>query len=101
MRQHYPVLNDGYSLQTLSKQTRDILYPGSYGTKTETGMWSILRDIISDVQDLGSDQANQSVWLVYQNDNKTATYTFNCKSNASALISVRLRNHCQEPVLPI
>ncbi|CAK47606.1 CAZyme family GH13 [Aspergillus niger] len=87
MRQHFPVLNDGYSLQTLSKQTRDIVYPGSYGTATETGMWSILRDIISDVQDLGSDKANQSVWLVYQNDNKTVTYTFNCKSNASALIS--------------
>ncbi|PYH95993.1 hypothetical protein BO71DRAFT_472854 [Aspergillus ellipticus CBS 707.79] len=87
MRENYPILNDGYSLQTLSKQTRDIIYPGSYGIATETGMWSILRDRVSSVQDLGTDEDNQSVWLVYQNDNKTVEYKFDCGSNKSALIA--------------
>ncbi|PYI33201.1 hypothetical protein BP00DRAFT_132948 [Aspergillus indologenus CBS 114.80] len=87
LRQEFPILNDGYSLQTLSKQTRDIVYPGSNGTATETGMWSILRDRVSSLQNLGDEGGNMPVWLVYQNDNKTVEYKFDCGSNASALIS--------------
>lgn len=84
LRKDYQVLNDGYSVQKLSNQTRDIYYPGSNGTATEVGMWSILRDSVYKIQKLDNDQP---VWLVYQNDNKTVDYKFDCRRNGSALIS--------------
>ena len=87
MRKDYPVLNDGYSVVKLSNQTREVQYPGSNGTATELGMWSVLRDRVAKVQDLGSESDNQPVWLVYHNVNKTVDYKFDCKSNHSALIS--------------
>ncbi len=43
MRERYPVLNDGFYVKMLSKQTHAIYLPGSMGTATETGMWSVLR----------------------------------------------------------
>ncbi|OGM41244.1 hypothetical protein ABOM_010113 [Aspergillus bombycis] len=85
MRQDFPVLNDGYSVVKLSKQTHEIQYPGSNGTATEVGVWSVLRDVVSNIQDLGGN--NEPVWLVYQNDNKTVEYNFDCGSNDSALVS--------------
>ena len=87
MRQQYPVLNDGWLVQKLSNRTRDIYLPGSNGTATETGMWSILRDVYGQHQDLGSNADNQPVWLVYQNDNHTVEYQFDCSDNDTALIS--------------
>lgn len=88
MRQTYPILNDGYFLESLSNQTHEVLLPGSNHTITELGMWSVRRDQYLGVQNMtGSDFANQSVWLVYQNEDNAVTYTFDCKSNESALIS--------------
>ncbi|OJJ32183.1 hypothetical protein ASPWEDRAFT_118157 [Aspergillus wentii DTO 134E9] len=87
MREEYPVLNDGYSIQKLSKQTEDVYYPGSKDTPTETGMWSVLRDVDATTQDLGSDEDNQPVWLVYQNTNRSITYDFDCSNNDTALIA--------------
>ncbi|KAH0558454.1 hypothetical protein GP486_004889 [Trichoglossum hirsutum] len=88
MRVHFPVLNDGYFLQQLSNQTRYVQYPGSNGTPTETGLWSTVRGRFSGVQDFtGLGQGNQSVWLVYQNDNDTIKYRFDCSKNETALIS--------------
>lgn len=43
MRARYPVLNDGFYVRTLSKQTYPIYLPGSMGTATETGLWSVFR----------------------------------------------------------
>ncbi|GKZ26283.1 hypothetical protein AbraIFM66951_003610 [Aspergillus brasiliensis] len=87
MRQNYPVLNDGWYLQQLSNQTFDIYLPGSNGTPTETGMWSVMRSRFTDLQNFdGQGQGNQSVWLVYSNDNKTVDHQFNC-SDKDALIS--------------
>ena len=43
LRTRYPVLNDGFNVQTLSKHTYPIYLPGSMGTATETGLWSVLR----------------------------------------------------------
>ncbi|KAG8525784.1 uncharacterized protein KY384_000544 [Bacidia gigantensis] len=40
MRRRFPVLNDGFKLQTITKRTHPILLPGSLGTDTETGLWS-------------------------------------------------------------
>ncbi|PYH83359.1 alpha-1,3-glucan synthase [Aspergillus uvarum CBS 121591] len=87
MRQNYPVLNDGWYLQQLSNHTFDIYLPGSNGTPTETGMWSVLRSRFVDLQNLdGQGQGNQSVWLVYANDNQTVHHEFNCSAK-DALIS--------------
>jgi alpha-1,3-glucan synthase len=88
MRQNYPVLNDGYYLQQLSNKTYGIYLPGSGNVPTETGMWSVLRAKFEGVQDFtGIKQGNQSIWLVYQNDNHTVNYVFNCSERGEALIS--------------
>ena len=82
MRQNYPVLNDGFSVNFLSKQTHNIHLPGSKNTPTEIGMWSLSRTGFAGVQDL-----NQSIWLVYQNENQTTNFTFDCFDNSSALVA--------------
>ncbi|KAL3424555.1 alpha-1,3-glucan synthase [Phlyctema vagabunda] len=85
MRAEIPVLNDGFFLQSLSNQTRQVFLPGSNGTVTETGMWSVLRNQIRGVQKLSPSQA---VWLVFQNENQTVKYNFDCSSeDGKALIS--------------
>jgi alpha-1,3-glucan synthase len=87
-RKNYPVLKDGYYLEQLSNMTYDIYLPGSNGTPTEMGMWSVLRSRFDLTQDFtGTGQGNQSVWLVYQNDNRTVNYRFNCSDSDEALIS--------------
>ncbi|KKY24110.1 putative alpha-glucan [Phaeomoniella chlamydospora] len=92
MRDQFPVLNDGWFLQQLSNQTEDIFYPGSSGVATETGMWSVVRSYYDGVQDLGGTNGNQSVWLVYSNENHTVDFTFDCDNdddnlNITALIA--------------
>ncbi|KAJ6004274.1 hypothetical protein N7499_000343 [Penicillium canescens] len=77
MRENFPVLNDGYTISHLSKQTEEVLYPGSNTTTTETGMWSTLRDANSEVQNLTD---SQSIWFIYQNVNRTMHWTFDCSS---------------------
>lgn len=91
MRNNFPVLNDGWLLQQLSNQTHNVYYPGSNGTATETGVWSTLRGRF-ETQDLsGQGQGNQSVWLVYTNENHTVDFEFDCTNNntknTTALIS--------------
>ncbi|OCK84430.1 glycosyltransferase family 5 protein [Lepidopterella palustris CBS 459.81] len=89
MREAYPVLNDGFYLQGLSNLTRQIFYPGSNGVPTETGLWSVMRSVFPDFQDLSHvGKGNQSVWLVYHNDNTTVNYQFDCNDAEKALISV-------------
>ena len=88
MRRRFPVLNDGYFLRQLSNHTRTVFLPGSPNTPTETGMWSTMRGRFDGVQDFtGQGPGNLPVWLVYQNDNATVTYTFDCSTEARALIS--------------
>ncbi|EPS28157.1 putative alpha-1,3-glucan synthase [Penicillium oxalicum 114-2] len=86
MRENFPALNDGWWIQLLSNQTRNIYYPGSNGIPTETGMWSVLRSPYYQVQDLGTD-GNQTIWLVYHNDHRAVTYDFDCSSKTAALIA--------------
>ncbi|KAN0076355.1 putative alpha-1,3-glucan synthase [Elaphomyces granulatus] len=85
MRENFPAINDGWFIQKLSQKTTNVYYPGSNDTATVTGMWSVVRGRFEGVQDFGS--GNQSVWLVYQNDNKTVNYKFDCTKNDSALIA--------------
>lgn len=82
MRETYPVLNDGFSIQQLSKQTHDIYLPGSDGTPTETGMWSMERAAYT-----GAQTFNQSVWLVYGNEQVDNLYTFDCNDSTLNLVA--------------
>lgn len=86
LRQQYRVLNDGYLLQSLSNQTHEVILPGSNGTATETGMWSVMRNTFPGVQNFTT--GKQPVWLVYQNDNRTVKYSFDCSSNDSSLVAL-------------
>jgi alpha-1,3-glucan synthase len=86
-RQNYPVLNDGYLLQSLSNQTHDIFLPGSNNTPTELGMWSVRRDLDPNAQSPIGPSGNSSVWLIYQNEDHQIDYSFNCSSNDTALIA--------------
>ncbi|KAJ5925198.1 hypothetical protein N7454_007837 [Penicillium verhagenii] len=86
MRQDYPAMNDGWWIQLLSNHTHDVYYPGSNGIATETGMWSVLRSPYYQKQNLGK-AGNQTVWFVYQNDNQTVTYDFDCSDPNHALVA--------------
>jgi alpha-1,3-glucan synthase len=88
LRQQYPILNDGWFLEQLSNQTRQIQYPGSTNKTTETGIWSVHRDDF-DTQKLDTtdDRANQSLWLVYHNENETTSYSFDCSKTESAMMA--------------
>lgn len=84
LRENYPVFQDGFSLQLLSKQTYEIFLPGSNNTPTETGLWSIERAGNLVIQQ----NLTQVAWLVYTNENRTTDMTFNCEEDhGSALIA--------------
>ncbi|KAI4280846.1 MAG: hypothetical protein L6R38_004122 [Xanthoria sp. 2 TBL-2021] len=89
MRRQYPTLNDGYNLTSLSNQTYNIYLPGSEGLPSELGLWSVYRGRTEGVQDLaGTGQGNQGVWLVFQNENKTVDYKFDCGSSNRSKVLV-------------
>ena len=91
MRDNYPVLNDGFFLQQLSNQTRYEVLAGSSGVPTEYGIWSVMRGRFSELQDLsGSGHGNQSVWLVYSNENQTKNFQFDCSNNDTMLNTTAL-----------
>jgi alpha-1,3-glucan synthase len=78
LRTIYETLNDGFALKQLSSQTYDIYLPNSEGAATETGFYSVMRTGAS-IQDFSdTTYGNQSIWLLYQNDNSTIDYSFNC-----------------------
>lgn len=85
LRDTYPVLNDGFSLQSLSNMTKQIFLPGSNGTATETGVWSVARSQFNGLQEV--DDEHESVWLVYQNENQKKTIPFDCGDNNTALLA--------------
>ena len=86
LREQFPSLKDGYYLQSLSKQTRNVTLPGSGGTETELGIWSVLRDQYPGVNDL--DPTNKTaVWLVYHNENTSVTYDFDCTSPFNSFLA--------------
>ena len=88
MRRRYPVLNDGFYLDTLSKQTRPIYLPGSLGTATETGIWSIRRSGWPGVQNFTKlSQQMQDVWIMYHNEDKETTYLFDCQNSSSGFLA--------------
>ncbi|KAK4213133.1 alpha-1,3-glucan synthase [Rhypophila decipiens] len=84
LREQFPVLKDGFELRQLSNQTEYIYLPGSNGTGTETGIWSVMRAAFTGVQDFGD---TPPVWLVYHNRNETTKYTFDCKNETRSFLS--------------
>jgi alpha-1,3-glucan synthase len=86
IRTQFPVANDGWLLQTISKLTEDIYLPGSSTTPTVTGLWSVLRAYFPAVQ-TNVTLANETLWLVYQNGNKTKTFGGSCSNSSVALLS--------------
>ncbi|KAK3069316.1 hypothetical protein LTR53_012437 [Teratosphaeriaceae sp. CCFEE 6253] len=88
LRTRYPVLNDGWAVQELSKQVFNYTLPGSFGVPTETGLYSVMRGRVQHVQDLGDagGAGNQAVWLLYTNFNESTTYGADCYS-ADAIIA--------------
>ncbi|KAL3474030.1 hypothetical protein BJX99DRAFT_232288 [Aspergillus californicus] len=85
IRQHYPVAQDGFFLQTISQLTKDVYLPGSSTTPTVTGLWSVLRSYFPGVQDQAS--SNETLWLVYQNGNETKTYGNSCDDKNGSLLA--------------
>lgn len=82
LRTRFPSLLDGFGLTQLGNWTHDIYLPGSNGTATELGMWSVSRSPLSVQEGKGAFSANgtisQPVWLIYTNENHTVTYSYNC-----------------------
>lgn len=96
IRTHYPVAQDGLYLKTIAQLTEDVYLPGSSDTPTVTGLWSVLRGYFPDVQKEAS-QGDDTMWLVYQNGNKTKTYGGDCSDIKKSLLSpfksgTKLRN---------
>ena len=88
MRNRYPVLNDGFYVETISKQTKPIYLPGSMGTPTETGLWSVRRAGWPDIQDFTKlGQKAQDVWLVFHNEDNEAPYIFDCSNSTTGLLA--------------
>ena len=83
MREHYPVFQNGFSLQVLSNQTYQEYLPGSNHTPTEIGIWSIERAGFLVIQE----NLTEVAWLVFTNENHTTNNQFNCRSKTGALIS--------------
>lgn len=84
LRETYPILTDGFYLESLSKQTETIYLPGSSGVGTEQGIWSSMRNQYLGIQDLGDDSP---IWLLYHNHNTSKSYSFDCTDSDNALIA--------------
>ncbi|KGO69103.1 Glycoside hydrolase, superfamily [Penicillium italicum] len=70
IRTHFPVANHGLFLQTISQLTEDIYLPGSSTTPTTDAIL-----------------ANETMWLVYQNGNRTKSFGGSCSNSSAALLS--------------
>jgi alpha-1,3-glucan synthase len=86
MRENYPALVDGLLLQKLSNQTFQTILDGSNVTASEFGVWSIARGFFPVKQDAEL-QRNTNIWLVYHNQDKESSYSFNCGNEQQAFIS--------------
>jgi alpha-1,3-glucan synthase len=79
LRSVYNSLQDGFNLVQRGNWTYYIQLPGSNGTGTELGFWSLSRSGISGVQQLTGNNTDQ-VWLLLTNENTTKSYSFDCGS---------------------
>jgi alpha-1,3-glucan synthase len=77
LRSTYNALQDGFNLVQRGNWTNFIQRPGSNGTETEMGLWSVSRAGIPDVQTLTGNHTDQ-VWILYSNLNTSQTFSYNC-----------------------
>lgn len=78
LRTVYNALQDGFNLVQRGNWTYLIERPGSNGTATEMGLWSVSRSGIPDVQTLSGNHTDQ-VWLLYTNENASKTWGYDCQ----------------------
>jgi alpha-1,3-glucan synthase len=78
LRSVYNALQDGFNLVQRGNWTYFIDRPGSNGTSTEMGLWSVSRSGIAGAQTLTGNHTDQ-VWLLYSNENQTRTWQYDCK----------------------
>jgi alpha-1,3-glucan synthase len=79
LRTVYSSLQDGFNLVQRGNWTYHIQYPGSNGTPTEMGLFSVSRSGISGIQNLTGNFSDQ-IWMLYSNENVTQNFQFDCKS---------------------
>ena len=79
LREHFTSLQDGFNLVQRGNWTYFISRPGSNGTPTEMGLWSVSRAPIPGVQELSGN--SDQVWLLYTNENQTKTWEYDCKGD--------------------
>lgn len=79
LRASFPVLNDGFSLVQNGNWTYEDFLPFSNGTPTERGLWSISRGGLTPLQNF---TFNDTVWLLYTNENTSVSYTGNCSDTS-------------------
>ncbi|EPQ58265.1 modular protein with glycoside hydrolase family 13 and glycosyltransferase family 5 domains [Gloeophyllum trabeum ATCC 11539] len=80
LRTVYSALQDGFNLVQRGNWTYFIGLPGSNGTLTEKGLWSVSRSGIPNVQNLTGQHTDQ-VWMLYTNENTTKTWSYDCTSD--------------------
>ena len=80
LRSTYNALQDGFNLVQRGNWTIDIERPGSNGTVSEMGLYSVSRAGISGVQTLTGNHTDQ-VWLLYSNMNLTNTWSYDCQGS--------------------
>lgn len=80
LRTIYGSLQDGLNLVQRGNWTYYITRPGSNGTQTEMGLWSVSRSAITGYQTVGGAIQDQ-VWMLYTNENVTRTYTYDCQES--------------------
>lgn len=79
LRNVYGALQDGLNVVQRGNWTYYIQRPGSNGTATEMGLWSVSRAGLSGIQNLTGTHTDQ-VWILYSNLNTSYTWTYDCKS---------------------
>lgn len=77
LRTVYGALQDGFNLIQEGNWTYFIQPPGSNGTVTEMGLWSMSRSGMNDVQKLHG-RYNDQVWMLFTNENSTKTWAYDC-----------------------
>lgn len=82
LRAVYGSLQDGFNLVQRGNWTYYIDRPGSNGTSTEMGLWSISRSPIANSNSgtVGGTYQDQ-VWLLYTNENTTKSWSYDCKGS--------------------
>lgn len=81
LRTVYGALQDGFNLVQRGNWTYFIERPGSNGTATEMGLWSISRAGIDGLQTLNGTYKDV-VWMLYTNENVTKTWSYDCKGSS-------------------